>query len=56
MSLIDDTVYMATSGGLMILEAADVSTAGLQFTNVDGLGTTDITEVIKDASGAKWIS
>ncbi|MCH9024727.1 MAG: hypothetical protein IH931_05265 [candidate division Zixibacteria bacterium] len=56
MNLIDDTVYMATSGGLMILEAADVSTAGLQFTNVDGLGTTDITEVIKDASGVKWIS
>jgi len=56
MNLIDDKVYMSTSGGLMILEAADVSSAGLRFTNVDGLGTTDITEVIKDASGAKWIS
>ncbi|MEE8404222.1 MAG: hypothetical protein V3S17_02400 [candidate division Zixibacteria bacterium] len=56
MHLIDDTVYMATSGGLMILAAAEVSTAGLQFTNVDGPGTTDITEVIKDAGGAKWIT
>ncbi|MCH7948355.1 MAG: hypothetical protein IIC66_11215, partial [candidate division Zixibacteria bacterium] len=35
---------------------AAVSTAGLQFTNVDGLGTTDITEVIKDASGVIWIT
>ncbi len=56
MNLIDDTVYMATSGGLMILDAAAVITAGRQFTNVDGLGTTDITEVIKDAGGVIWIT
>jgi len=56
MSLINDTIYMATSGGLLVIAANDVNSPGQQLTNVDGLGTTDISEVIQDAAGVKWIT
>ncbi|MEW6412558.1 MAG: two-component regulator propeller domain-containing protein [Candidatus Zixiibacteriota bacterium] len=51
---IDDTLYVATSGG--ILAITDVQTAGQEYTNLEGLGTNDITDIIKDASGQKWVA
>ncbi len=56
MKLIDDTVYMATAGGLLINEVNNVSSAGLELTNVDGLGTVDITDIIVDSWGNKWVT
>ncbi len=56
MKLIDDTVYMATSGGLLINEVNNTAAAGLEFTNIDGLGTVDITDIIVDFSGNKWVT
>jgi len=56
MRLIDDTVYMATSGGLLINDVNNTSMPGREFTNVDGLGTVDITDVIIDMTGQKWVT
>ena len=42
--LIDDTVYLATSG--VLLAVADFNLPGTEYTNVNGLGTTDITDVM----------
>ncbi len=52
--LIDDTVYFATSGG--ILAVADASQPGRQILNTDGLGTPDITDIIADNAGRKWVT
>ncbi len=52
--LIDDTVYMATSGGL--LAVTDTASPGVRYTNIDGLGTGDITDIIKAADGQKWVT
>lgn len=52
MALIDDTLYFATSGG--ILAVTDFEDPGRGFINVDGLGTNNITDVMVDASGQKW--
>jgi len=52
MSLINDTVYFATSGG--ILAVADPGEQGKAYINVDGLGTNDITDVMVDATGQIW--
>lgn len=52
--LINDTVYLATSGGLLAL--ADFNLPGTEYTNVNGLGTTDITDVTVDDDGQKWVS
>ncbi|HEX2896830.1 MAG TPA: two-component regulator propeller domain-containing protein, partial [candidate division Zixibacteria bacterium] len=56
MRLIDDTLYMATSGGLLINDFDNVSSKGIELTNVDGLGTVDITDIMIDSSGQKWIT
>ncbi len=52
--LIDDTVWAATAGGLLAI--TDAAGPGRKFTNVDGLGTVDITDIIKDGSGQKWVT
>lgn len=54
MRVINDTLYAATSGGLLAI--TDFNKAGLQFINTDGLGTNDITDIIEDASGQKWVT
>ncbi|UCC44584.1 MAG: hypothetical protein JSU65_01255 [Candidatus Zixiibacteriota bacterium] len=54
MRLIDDTVWMATSGG--ILAVVDPAVPGVEYTNIDGLATTDITDIIVDAEGQKWVT
>lgn len=54
MRLINDTLFVATSGG--ILAITDVDTPSRQFVNLDGLGTTDITDIIEDAEGQKWVT
>jgi len=56
MKLINDTVYMATAGGLLINEVNNTTSSGQEFTNTDGLGTVDITDIIVDSSGNKWVT
>lgn len=51
---ISDTLFAATSGG--ILAIIDVDSPGRKFVNLDGLGTTDITDIIEDADGQKWVT
>ena len=52
--VIDDTVYVVSSGG--ILAVADPGRPGIEFNNLSSLGTTDVTDVIKDAAGQKWVT
>jgi len=54
MEIIGDSVFMATSGGLLVL--TDLGLPGYVWTNVDGLGTIDITDMTADDSGQIWIS
>ena len=54
MCQIGDTLFLATSGGLLAI--SDVNTPGVPYTNVDGLGTTDITDILADADGCKWVT
>ncbi|UCE25002.1 MAG: hypothetical protein JSU74_02835, partial [Candidatus Zixiibacteriota bacterium] len=54
MRLIDGTVYIVSAGG--ILAVTDPDQAGISYTNLDGLGTNDITDIMLDASGQKWIT
>ncbi|HUV31817.1 MAG TPA: gliding motility-associated C-terminal domain-containing protein [Acidobacteriota bacterium] len=54
MRVIDDTLFLATSGG--ILAVTDPLVPGLMYTNLDGLGTADITDIIVDAEGQKWVT
>ncbi len=52
--LIDDSIFIVTSGGL--LAVADYIEPGVRYTNLDGLGTNDLTDIIRDASGQRWVS
>jgi hypothetical protein len=45
---------MATSGGLLAVTNPD--NEGRRYTNLNGLGTTDITDVIEAADGQKWVT
>jgi ligand-binding sensor domain-containing protein len=54
MKLIDDTIYIATSGGLLV--AADPNQPPSMYNNLNGLGTIDISDVIKDAAGQLWVA
>ena len=54
MRLIGDTVYVVSSGG--VLAVSDFGEQGVQYTNLDGLGTNDLTDIIRDASGQKWVT
>ncbi|MBK7143130.1 MAG: T9SS type A sorting domain-containing protein [bacterium] len=54
MKLIDDSVYLATSGGLLV--AADPQSFPRLYTNLNGLGTTSIYDVVKDADDRLWVA
>ena len=54
MRMIDDTLFVASSGG--VLAITDPALKGKEYRNLDGLGTNDITDVIVDASGQKWVT
>ena len=54
LAVINDTLWVATSGGLLAIHDADEP--GRTFTNVDGLGTTEIHEIIVDDSGQQWVA
>jgi ligand-binding sensor domain-containing protein len=53
-AVINDTVFLATSGGLLAVQ--NPAEAGAQFVNADGLGTVDLTDIIEDADGVRWIT
>ena len=55
MLIADDTLFVATSGGLLITYP-DSTSPGRILTNLDGLGTTDLTDIILDVQGQKWVS
>ncbi|PWB75320.1 hypothetical protein C3F09_02865 [candidate division GN15 bacterium] len=50
-----DSLFVVTSGGVLITEP-DLMSQGKILTNLDGLGTTDLTDIIQDAQGQKWIA
>jgi len=54
MRLIDDAVWVATSGGLLAI--SDAGFPGAQFSNVNGLGTIDVTDIIQAADLQKWVT
>jgi ligand-binding sensor domain-containing protein len=54
MRSINDTVFVVTSGG--VLAVMDFDEPGLTYTNLDGLGTSDLTDMIQDASGQRWLA
>jgi hypothetical protein len=54
MSVIRDTLFAATSGGLLAVVSPDQT--GRQYTNLDGLGTVDLTDVAEALDGAIWLS
>ncbi|MCK4632225.1 MAG: hypothetical protein KAT79_03080 [candidate division Zixibacteria bacterium] len=54
MRVIDDTLFIVTSGGL--LAVTDPTLPGQQILNTDGLGTIDLADIIVDASGEKWVA
>ncbi|MCD6249418.1 MAG: hypothetical protein J7J98_03685 [candidate division Zixibacteria bacterium] len=54
MRVINDTLFVATSGGLLAI--TNPGLPGVQYTNLDGLGTTDLTDIIEDNDGQKWIT
>ena len=54
MRVIDDMLYVASSGGL--LEIEQTVSPGHAYNNLNGLGTTDVTDIIEDADGQKWVT
>jgi hypothetical protein len=54
MRVIDDTLWFATGGGL--LGVTDGATPGTVFDNLSSIGTTDVRDIISDASGQKWVA
>lgn len=54
MKLFDDSIYIAASGGLVV--ASDPTSTPHMFTNLNGLGTTSIYDVIKDAEERLWVA
>jgi ligand-binding sensor domain-containing protein len=54
MLYVNDTLWAATSGGL--LAVVDFDAPGRRFVNLDGLGTTDIRDIIVDNDEQKWLA
>lgn len=54
MTLINDSLYLVTSGGLLALP--DRSSPGREILNTNGLGTTDVFDIIQDAAGQSWVA
>ncbi|MEA1981423.1 MAG: two-component regulator propeller domain-containing protein [candidate division Zixibacteria bacterium] len=53
-NILDDSLYLATSGGLLMVTNRNIQP--LQIINTDGLGTVDITDIIKDNNNQKWVA
>ena len=54
LEVVGDSLYVATSGGLLIV--TDAQQPGYQYTNVDGLGTNEIRDVLVDADDQVWLA
>jgi ligand-binding sensor domain-containing protein len=54
MTVIDESIYIATSGGLLVID--DRQVPGITYTNLDGLGTVDLSDIIVDADNQIWIT
>lgn len=54
LAVINDTLWAATSGGLLAIH--DGIEPVTEYTNVDGLGTTDVFDIIMDGNGQKWVA
>lgn len=54
LAVIDDTLYAATSGGL--LRVHDFNSPGREFIHTDGLGTTDLRDIEVDGTGMVWLA
>ncbi len=54
MIVIDDTLWVVSSGGLLAVH--NRSLPGKQFTNVDGIGTTDLHAFVGDNTGRQWVA
>jgi len=54
MAVIDDTLYVPTSGGLLAI--TDPDRPGRRYTNLSELGTVDVTDIIEAADGTSWIA
>lgn len=52
--VLDDTLYVATNGGLMVIGSQDQKPK--VYLNNNGLGTNIISDIIEDAGGQKWIA
>lgn len=49
-----DTIFAATSGGLLVIP--DTVSQPKLYLNTDGLGTTDLNDIIEDQDGQQWIA
>ncbi len=54
MEVIGDSLYVATSGGLLVID--DATAPGSEFIHTDGLGTTDLRDITVDTDGAVWLA
>jgi ligand-binding sensor domain-containing protein len=54
MLILDDQLYLATSGGLMIID--DLNSPGTPYVNTDGLGTSELSDIIRDTEGQIWLT
>ncbi|UCG63079.1 MAG: hypothetical protein JSV52_07295 [Candidatus Zixiibacteriota bacterium] len=54
MRFINDTVFIVSSGGVLAVGQHDEQ--GRKYVNLDGLGTNDVSDIIQDQSGQKWIT
>lgn len=52
--VVDDSLFCLTSGGLLIV--TDPTQPGRILINSDGLGTTDLRDLIVDSDNQKWIA
>ena len=53
LKVIDDTLYMVSTGGLLeISPTFDI----IPYDNTNGLGSNNVSDIIKDASGTKWVA
>ncbi|MBD3257003.1 hypothetical protein GF377_01125, partial [candidate division GN15 bacterium] len=51
---IDDSVFFVTSGGVLAVQQP--TQRGREYTNLNGLGTTDVYDLIEAADGQKWVA
>ncbi|MBD3402223.1 hypothetical protein GF420_04960 [candidate division GN15 bacterium] len=51
---VGDSLFAVTSGGLLAI--TDRDQPGQTYVNLDGLGTNDLTDLLVDADGQRWVS